>query len=783
MAKETFKYAQLDGTSHDFRLLRLLGSSGGDIECELVHTTFDAQPYEALSYCWGSSELVESMKVNSTTLRITDSLQAALLHLRRHDRDRVLWIDAVCINQTDHVERSHQVRKMREIYSRAHKVVVWLGKATVAVEALMQWVGRLNEQDSTFRKGVPDEQLRQGLRTLLDRPWFSRVWILQEIANARLAEICAGNYSVPASAFARASEYSGMRIDEHCKSVLDLMRRTAAAHDLDTEPFDEDLISLAIRFQGCKATDERDKIFALQGLCRDDRIPDDLLPDYALDTATVVRRLSNHFLETEHSDIGDVLDFVGCFRTVTAVCLVQTEQSLDEWSANPRGSLAQIKECGPTQKISLLCLEERPTSEDDVPLETCYTEVIQLTSRPNSVLRGIPYRGQAQNIMLLAYSAWSDEAVEAMFRADDLGLSHLLDWIYGHCSNDWDFLRVAVDKALELARDAMILRVAKSTGVIFAETFASSLWKALVKCSSRGNEVMVHALLDVGTHANAVDEPGLPLPLNEACRGGHTRIVGMLLDAGADVNSKGRYSYTPLHEACASEEKSLELVKMLLGLGADVHAQAEFDSTALHIASNRGNVDVMRELLNAGADVNASGFQWETPLHYASEGDNVDVMRELLNEGADMNAIDSQGNTPLQTAVSWKKTKAIRLLLDAGADMKAANSRAIKLPDEEVEFAVEEGESSIMNMLLDAGVQIEMRRSCSTFYEEPLLNFLKDAQRQWKSSGLRLREIRSRAGCAVRIESIKLPYRGPGFLEESSSSIATLLGDDPQEER
>ena len=83
-------------------------------------------PHEALSYIWGDLAHPNSMVVDGKDLRITRNLSCARLQLRRADRPRELWIDALCINQSNAEEKTQQVRKMHRIYSLASRVIIWL---------------------------------------------------------------------------------------------------------------------------------------------------------------------------------------------------------------------------------------------------------------------------------------------------------------------------------------------------------------------------------------------------------------------------------------------------------------------------------------------------------------------------------------------------------------------------------------------------------------------------------------------------------------------------------
>src|SRR5690242_9217515 len=92
-----------------FRLLRLIKGDDSVIECDIFQASLeerkDAVSYEALSYTWGGDELVESIQINNEILRITNNLYWALQYLRLKHQDRILWIDAICINQSDPREK------------------------------------------------------------------------------------------------------------------------------------------------------------------------------------------------------------------------------------------------------------------------------------------------------------------------------------------------------------------------------------------------------------------------------------------------------------------------------------------------------------------------------------------------------------------------------------------------------------------------------------------------------------------------------------------------------
>jgi len=102
------------------------------------------QPYEALSWCWGQAEedYAVLIKKGETTFRkrVRRELALALKYLRRPDKERFLWIDAICINQASPNERNHQVQMMSRVYTRAQQVCIWLGEADAASETAIRFI-------------------------------------------------------------------------------------------------------------------------------------------------------------------------------------------------------------------------------------------------------------------------------------------------------------------------------------------------------------------------------------------------------------------------------------------------------------------------------------------------------------------------------------------------------------------------------------------------------------------------------------------------------------------
>lgn len=227
LALPPYQYHPLEG-SRSTRILRLEAGSYSDrLEFHLEHTTLTGpcHDYEALSYSWGSTGSLWSQSFiynPEGVIRISSTLEGALKRIRWANEPRYVWVDSVCINQEDEAEKGHQVGLMCDIYKRATSVLVWLGSAELhqaigafsilaAVASHGQVAGRPLTGKAHFtsdgvssvgilglpgQDGAPaplESDLWRFVAALFERPWFSRVWCIQEIALARTATIMWGD--------------------------------------------------------------------------------------------------------------------------------------------------------------------------------------------------------------------------------------------------------------------------------------------------------------------------------------------------------------------------------------------------------------------------------------------------------------------------------------------------------------------------------------------------------------------------------------------------------------
>lgn len=278
------QYKPLDPAQDEIRLLRIKPSSKPTdlIQCELFHTCLDtAPPYTALSYSWGARAKPQTIQVDASRALVTPNLKNALQRLRPEEgEDLILWVDAICINQSDIPERNVQTGKMRMIYHNATNVTVWLGLKSHKSELAIKLACDLN---SCAKENIPgiiqDPQNTNAFNALVilfRREYWWRIWVIQEVSCAKNCTIHCGEDSISWSELENVgdilrdyedqlqdmyySRLSYIRTLSHGgpKSLL-LSRYSPTASN-------PPLFELLVTHKSKKSTDAKDKVYALVGI-------------------------------------------------------------------------------------------------------------------------------------------------------------------------------------------------------------------------------------------------------------------------------------------------------------------------------------------------------------------------------------------------------------------------------------------------------------------------------------------------------------------------------------
>jgi len=194
--EQTYQYTRLQETGA-IRLIILQPSPKFEsaLQCTLIHTTLAecnddiVEHYVALSYVWGNPNDRRRILIDGKPLWITVSLDSALRHIREQNRVVRMWADGICINQDDIEDRNQQVRLMGDIYSHAKHTIIFLGPSSSETDWLLGFI-RSQKLSTTMDEQTLiiaySELLEHGVERiaenqLLAQPWFTRVWVLQEL--------------------------------------------------------------------------------------------------------------------------------------------------------------------------------------------------------------------------------------------------------------------------------------------------------------------------------------------------------------------------------------------------------------------------------------------------------------------------------------------------------------------------------------------------------------------------------------------------------------------------
>ncbi|RYP44668.1 hypothetical protein DL768_008902 [Monosporascus sp. mg162] len=161
------------------RLIQLLpGTRTAPLSCRLDTVALKDRPhFNALSYVWGTTGKTETLALDGVDIPITRNLHVALQYLRHGTEPTTLWVDALCICQGDNVEKGQQVRMMGDIFRGARLTWIWLGEASQEDDAVMDYLSTNARQSDS--EGLAELPIRS-LQSFFGRPWFRRLWILQE---------------------------------------------------------------------------------------------------------------------------------------------------------------------------------------------------------------------------------------------------------------------------------------------------------------------------------------------------------------------------------------------------------------------------------------------------------------------------------------------------------------------------------------------------------------------------------------------------------------------------
>lgn len=197
VSRLAYKYDMLqEGHIRLLKVSRRTPFSG--LRCRIIHIPLlEAPPYEAVSYCWGTDPATKLLVIDGKAMHVLDSVWDVLHHRYSIRQERLLWIDSVCINQKDDIEKGQQIQLMRVIFTRATGVLAWLGDMEHPNFA-RSFIFTLGAQVGLFGKSA--EALMDFYSTsndigwkylsiFLSKPWFTNLE-LRGVYSSRLNASC-----------------------------------------------------------------------------------------------------------------------------------------------------------------------------------------------------------------------------------------------------------------------------------------------------------------------------------------------------------------------------------------------------------------------------------------------------------------------------------------------------------------------------------------------------------------------------------------------------------------
>lgn len=300
----------------EIRLVKIhQGLPSAQIECSLVLVSLRSSPkYESLSYVWGPHDESRTITLCREKYSITSNLYNALVHLRLATENRLVWIDALAINQNNLPELNTQVQHMRHIYGAAEGVLIWLGSGDRQIEQLFDFINDRGE-DWRYSYGSFEDELTWAsnqsfvISSIANLPYWERVWVVQEIMHSPHGSLVYGHSMVRYSRFMSFWEIVTNRVTKTL--ATDEFMHNYRLFKADTSAVDNfkvispgsamagrfiDLPTWLDKYSKFKCSDPHDIIFGFLG-CFEPDIAESIMVDYAMPVVDLYTQMTRLLIE------------------------------------------------------------------------------------------------------------------------------------------------------------------------------------------------------------------------------------------------------------------------------------------------------------------------------------------------------------------------------------------------------------------------------------------------------------------------------------------------------
>lgn len=331
------------------------------LRCQLHHEDRKSshkipKHYEAVSYVWGKNPIFSHTLVclheqlGEQSLPITPQVDEVLRNLRKPLGTRRLWIDAICLNQSDDAEKASQVPLMARIYRGARKTHICLASTStvpLALSKLGVLALRPNNPISEFETAVQEEFVRIAMSVLQD-PWFTRRWVLQEAVLSRNSVVRRHDDSVSWSSFIKGVSYCLEYANPPLRSDISIYFASRVIEMLSKDIF-SNVFDLLENVDASECTDPRDRLYSLLGLLsRTTELP---AVDYNSHYSYVFSQLAVY---ASRSSASEYLSFVSNLQQFDSLWHEEANfpSWVPAWSRRRRRSLHTLPAIGPQAPLN-----------------------------------------------------------------------------------------------------------------------------------------------------------------------------------------------------------------------------------------------------------------------------------------------------------------------------------------------------------------------------------------------------------------------------------------------
>jgi ankyrin repeat protein len=712
----------------EIRLLKLLpGEIGSPIRCEVKVVALDgSQVYTALSYAWGNPPAECTIIINGHEVKIRKNLLRFLQQARSLPEPLFdyIWIDALCVNQTNDGERTHQVALMGDIYATAERVIAWLGPAHDSSDQAIEDIQTASPKWTT-RKSFPKKWVSPastGIRSICVRRYWKRLWIFQELLLARQAVLMCGSRRIPLQCFRDfVLKISSCYVSDHAAELFELqcVRDSPAVKIMQyiaQRRAVSSIFDLMIVTRDLRCSDVRDRVFAV--LSVDAGPTRTVLPDYKKS----IPHLVNSVLRDHHAFQAPTgLDKITerC-RELSKIMRIDMQDIFSaakddlKWSESmpfPDTALADSSTITMKAPRTELMADDEPVTKKSTMQSDHRQDYEHAQADPyGGTLHGVPVtfiwaaRWQhtavvdlllckeivkARPCMIAAIKADHYAVVAVLLQSRSAGLRETINRPLANSANAlqiavaYDRLKI-VDLLIRAGADVNARGIdfphATRARAPFAGSFALKIATII-----RSHELVAH-LLAKGARVNAIctayTKPGARTALGAALLTRDMKNIWLLRNAGANI----------IYESLGVTRSSFDLDKLVHSVvkaGAEDLAEVVLDLCAhsgrlhthwhsaraphdclLELAVRSRRIGMIHILLKHGISVNHADGAICNALLVAVRFRNYDMAKLLLEHAAAVSKpLSFESGSPLYAAIATKSVETTKLLLEYGAEV------------------------------------------------------------------------------------------------------------------